>query len=181
MTTYQVQGPDGQVHKFEGPEGAKPEEVIAAAQAQFGGQQAPPPQSADEQAFAAGRESGSGEGAVSAGIGQAAQQGTMGLQNYINAGARYVGQRMTGVHNPDDFSTDLAYSRGKSQGEIEAHPVAGTVGGVLGSVAGGGAAGAALKGSRFAASHGPCGRAACAQRRQVYGHRCSAGRHQRRG
>lgn len=154
MTTYQVQGPDGQVHDFEGPANAKPEEVLAAAQAQFG-QNQPAPQSADEQAFAAGHASGAGESALTAGIGQAAQQGTMGLQNYINAGARYVGQRLTGVQKPDDFHTDLSYSRGKSQGEIEAHPVAGTVGGVAGTVMGGGAAGAVLKGSRFARAMAP--------------------------
>lgn len=158
MTTYQVQGPDGKVHEFEGPPNASPEQVTAAAAAQFGdgGQSSPAPApSAAEQAFAAGRDSGAGEGALTAGIGQAAQQGTMGLQNYINAGARYVGQHVTGVKNPDDFSTDLAYSRGKSQGEIEAHPVAGTVGGVAGTVMGGGAAGAALKGSRFARALAP--------------------------
>lgn len=154
---YRVQGPDNQIHEFEGPANAKPEEVIAAAQAQFGGggDGPPPAQSAEEAAFAAGRESGGQEGALTAGIGQAAQQGTMGLQNYINAGARYVGQRMTGVDNPDSFGTDLAYSRGKSQGEIEAHPIAGTVGGVAGSVMGGGAASAALKGSRFARALAP--------------------------
>jgi hypothetical protein len=37
MTIYRVQGPDGKVHKFEGPEGASPAEVEAAAAAQFGG------------------------------------------------------------------------------------------------------------------------------------------------
>lgn len=120
-----------------------------------GGATPPQSQTAEEAAFAAGHDSGAGEGATIAGIGQAAQQGTMGLQNYINAGARYVGQRLTGVDNPDSFNSDLAYSRGKSQGEIEAHPVAGTVGGVAGTVMGGGAVGSVLKGSRFARAMAP--------------------------
>lgn len=157
MTTYNVQGPDGQVHQFEGPANAKPEEVTAAAQAQFSGaaDAAPPPATAAERAFAAGQESGAGEGAVQAGIGQAAQQGTLGLQHYINAGARYAAQRISGVQNPDDFDTDLAYSRGKSTGEIGAHPIAGTVGGIAGAVAGGGALGALAKGTRFARAMAP--------------------------
>lgn len=156
MTTYNVQGPDGKTHQFEGPANAKPEEVIAAAQAQFGGSgTAPQPQSAADRANAAGQEAGAAESPLIAGIGQAATQGTMGLQHYINAGARYAAQRLSGVPNPDDFSTDLAYSRGKSQGEITAHPIAGTVGGVAGAVMGGGALGTLAKGSRFARALAP--------------------------
>lgn len=36
MARYQVQGPDGQIHVFEGPDGATPEQVIAVAQQTFG-------------------------------------------------------------------------------------------------------------------------------------------------
>src|SRR5450830_1706458 len=49
MATYRVQGPDGQVHRFEGPDNATPAEVEAAARAQFshpvvaGGSQADQP------------------------------------------------------------------------------------------------------------------------------------------
>ena len=35
MARYKVQGPDGQMHVFEGPEGASPDEVIAVAKQQF--------------------------------------------------------------------------------------------------------------------------------------------------
>lgn len=93
-----------------------------------------------DRANVAGQQAGAGESPLEAGIGQAAQQGTFGLQNYINAGARYAAQRISGVQNPDDFSTDVAYARGKSQGEATGHPVASTIGGVLGTVLGAGAA-----------------------------------------
>lgn len=36
MARYQVQGPDGQTHVFEGPDGATPDQVLAAAQQTFG-------------------------------------------------------------------------------------------------------------------------------------------------
>lgn len=38
MTIYRVQGPDGAIHKFEGPDDATPEQVEAAAAEQFGSQ-----------------------------------------------------------------------------------------------------------------------------------------------
>jgi hypothetical protein len=38
MAQYQVQGPDGQVHVFEGPDGATPEQVTAVARQMFGAQ-----------------------------------------------------------------------------------------------------------------------------------------------
>lgn len=106
------------------------------------------PTSAADAANAAGQDSGANESATSAAIGQAAHQGTFGLNDYINAGARYAAQRIAGVHNPDDYSTDVAYSRGKSQGEATGHPIASTVGGVLGTVLGGAGIGAALKGAK---------------------------------
>lgn len=153
MTTYQVQDPQGKVHEFEGPEGASPDQILAVAQRQFGhGEEGapPPPASPQEAARAAGMEAGRNENPVTAGISQAARQATFGGQNYIDAGSRWLGQRLTGVDNPDDFQTDLAYARGRSEGEVEGHPVASTVGGTAGAVMAGGAAGTALKGTRFA-------------------------------
>lgn len=105
---------------------------------------APDPQ-AGERANAAGIQEGHDQSPLSAAIGQAAQQGTFGLSNYINAGARWAMQHATGVPNPDDFNTDVAYSRGISQGEIEGHPTAGTIGGVAGGLMGGGALGAGAR------------------------------------
>lgn len=148
MAIYNVQGPDGAQHQIEGPEGASDEQIIAAAHQAFGGGGAPAPKptpSPQEAAFSAGQEAGAKESPVMAAVRQAAQQGTFGLQNYINAGARYAGQRLTGVKTPDSFDTDLAYSRGESEGGIGAHPVAGTAGGVAGTIMGGGAAKAVLK------------------------------------
>lgn len=114
------------------------------------GQGAPagPPASGADLANAAGAEAGANESPAMAAIGQAAHQGTFGLNDYINAGARYAAQRLTGVDNPDDFETDMAYSRGKSSGEAAGHPIAGTVGGVLGAVMGGGAISGALRAAR---------------------------------
>ena len=40
MEQYQVKGPDGAVHIFQGPDGATPDEVVSAAQQFFGAQQA---------------------------------------------------------------------------------------------------------------------------------------------
>jgi hypothetical protein len=42
MARYRVQGPDGAIHVFEGPDGATPDQVTAAAQQQFGGAPAAP-------------------------------------------------------------------------------------------------------------------------------------------
>src|SRR5437870_2056703 len=36
MARYQVRGPDGQMHVFEGPEGATPDQVVAVAKQMFG-------------------------------------------------------------------------------------------------------------------------------------------------
>lgn len=141
MAVYNVQGPDGTQHQIQGPDGASDEQIIAAAQQAFGGgtpaQAAPAPPTPEQAAFAAGRQRGTQENAASAGISQAAQQGTLGLQNYINAGTRYVAQRLAGVPNADSFSSDLAYSRGMSEGEAEGSPTASTIGGTVGTFLGG--------------------------------------------
>ena len=152
MTTYQVQDPNGQVHEFEGPPGATPQQILQVAQQQFGQTQygSGTRQSPEEAARAAGINVGQNESPVIAGVSQAARQATFGGQNYIDAGSRWLGQRLAGVQNPDDFSTDLAYARGRSEGEVMGHPIASTVGGTAGAVMAGGAAGTALKGTRFA-------------------------------
>lgn len=124
-------------------------QMLNGGQGQGQPQQQP---SADDVARQAGIAHGEGESALTAGISQAARQATFGGQNYVNAGARYLAQHLTGEHNPDSFNSDLAYSRGISEGELQAHPVASTAGGAAGAVMAGGAAGTALKGSRFASA-----------------------------
>jgi hypothetical protein len=51
MPIYRVQSPDGRIHRFEGPPGASPDEVMAIAQRQFGNSDsdAPQPQKGDDQ------------------------------------------------------------------------------------------------------------------------------------
>lgn len=52
MARYRVQGPDGAIHVFEGPDGATPEQVTAFAAQTFGGmKQAPAKPAAPEQDF----------------------------------------------------------------------------------------------------------------------------------
>lgn len=102
-------------------------------------------QSPQDRASAAGREAGGKLSQTEAGIAGAADAGTFGMSNYLNAGARYVAQRATGVDNPDDFSTDLAFSRGANIGAAEAHPAANIAGQVTGTVLGGGLASVGLK------------------------------------
>lgn len=103
----------------------------------------PPPNDANT----AGQAAGAAESPVTAAIGQAAHQGTFGLNDYVNAGARYAAQRLTG-QGDDSYDADLAYSRGKSQGEATGHPIASTVGGTLGVVLGGAGVGTALKAAK---------------------------------
>lgn len=96
--------------------------------------QAAPQQSPQDRARAAGQVAGGDQGGLIAGIRGAASSGTFGLSDYVNAGARYLAQRATGVPNPDDFSTDVAFSKGLDEGSSAAHPVAHTVGAVAGAL-----------------------------------------------
>lgn len=107
-----------------------------------------PDPDAGARANAAGIQAGRDQSDLGAAINQAAQQGTAGLSNYINAGARYAGQRLTGVQNPDSYDTDLAYSRGISQGNVDAHPISSTIGGAGGVLLGGESIGSAARGVR---------------------------------
>lgn len=107
-----------------------------------------PDPDAGARASAAGIQAGRDQSDLGAAINQAAQQGTAGLSNYINAGARYAGQRLTGVQNPDSYDTDLAYSRGISQGNVDAHPISSTIGGAGGVLLGGESIGTAARGVR---------------------------------
>jgi hypothetical protein len=100
------------------------------------------------QARQRGIAAGGDEGSVGAAIGQFAHQATFGLQSLADAAAQYARDRVTG--NMDrGFSEDLAEARGRSEGEIGAHPAAGTVGGVLGGLVGAKGVGSMIRGTRF--------------------------------
>lgn len=159
MTVYRVQGPDGQVHEFEGPDGASEQQVMQIAQSQFDPNTAKPvstfdpntaqPVDAAQEARQRGVKAGEDESSIGAAIGQFAHQATFGLQPLADAAAQYARDRLTGKENAPSFSEDLAEARGRSEGEIGGHQAAGTVGGVLGGIAGGKGVGGLLKGTRI--------------------------------
>lgn len=136
MPTYEVAAPDGTKYHATVPAGTSAAQVMAYVQSQHNpASPAAPAQSPGDAAFAAGQETGKNESGLSAGLDQAARQYLpLGLGTDVGAAARYVGQRVVGVKNPDSFATDLAYSGGQSQGETEGSPVASTVGGLTGGV-----------------------------------------------
>lgn len=152
MPAYEITAPDGHVLSVNAPDGTTQDQVLAYVQNSYKPQ---PTQSPQERANAAGVQAGHDQSPLTAAIGQASQQGTAGLANYVNAGVRYMGQRLTGVPNPDDYITDLSYSRGISQGEAEGHPLASTLGGTGGALLGAAAlrgANTALRGGEVAAA-----------------------------
>lgn len=134
MPTYEVAAPDGTKYQATVPAGTSPADVLSYVQKQHTAPQQPA-QSPGDAAFAAGKQAGQSETGLAAGLDQAARQYLpLGLGTDVGAAARYVGQRVTGVKNPDTFATDLAYSGGQSQGETEGSPTASTVGGLAGGV-----------------------------------------------
>lgn len=98
-----------------------------------------------DRAKAAGQAAGASENPLVAGAMSAADSALFGGGKYVSAAARYVGQHATGVQNPDDFSTDLAYAHGEESGRSDAHPIASTVGGLAGAVGSGGLLGSAVE------------------------------------
>lgn len=100
-----------------------------------------------DRASAAGEQAGQNTSGPAAMIEGAADSGTFGLSNYLNAGARYAGQRLIGVQNPDSYDTDLAYVRGQQKGAAAAHPYSNITGQLAGTVLGAGPVSAVLKGA----------------------------------
>lgn len=150
MATYQVTAPDGHVLKIDAPDGTSQDQVLAYVQQNY---KPPTPQpSAQDRASAAGEAAGQEKSGFSASVQGMADSGTLGLSNYVNAIARYAGQRLTGVQNPDDYSTDLAYARGESKGVAAAHPYANIGGQITGTLLG---AGAITNGVKLAAKVAP--------------------------
>lgn len=113
---------------------------------------AAPQPSPSDSASAAGEASGAQTGALGAFSTAAFNSLALGLGDYIGAGARYIGQRATGVAHPDDFQTDLSYVRGRMAGARAAHPYVALAGDVAGAAAPGAALGRAVaNGSGLAA------------------------------
>jgi hypothetical protein len=118
MAQYQVKGPDGQIHVFSGPDGATPDQVVAAAQQFFAPQSAAHRQAqADTDAWAASITPTDGMGTVErylAGVGK-------GMTDL----ARGAGQRL-GLVSTDDVA---------AQRQLDA-PLMATTAGKVGNITG---------------------------------------------
>jgi hypothetical protein len=140
--TYQVQGPDGKVHEFEGPDNATPNDVMTAAQAHF---------SAGAPAAPAAAADGPVSGIDVAGGATAAAEGALdfasfGLDKYPRAALGVVGSYIDG--KPATYSEALARVRKQDEERAGTHPVSTAVGDAGGLLAGGGLINAGAKALR---------------------------------
>ena len=144
MTKYRVSGPDGQIHIFEGPEGATPAQVMEAAQAQFNGpravpQAAPQPQQGNSSLASSIDLPGAAETALRsfsnmATFGQGDKL-SAGLATMLEPAAHALGVRS---EEPESYSQNLADIRQRGSDLAGTHPVSAIVGDIGGLVAGGG-------------------------------------------
>jgi hypothetical protein len=146
MARYKVQGPDGAVHVFEGPDDATPEQVVAAAAAQFGQASQPRKQSFAQDATQFGKNllGGAVRGAGSIGatlltpVDAAAR--AMGVQNDFIGRTDRRAQMDSALQGMGAETDSLAFGAGKLGTEIAGTlgvggALANTVGRVLPSVA----------------------------------------------
>jgi hypothetical protein len=153
MAVYRVQGPDGAIHRFEGPDDAKPEDVEAAAAQQFGSKTVPGAPTAGSNSTASNIAGAAQAGAASflGGIPIIGEP----LANAAGAAGILTRQAFTGRNLSDlitgkqPLSMADAYKQAAAGNAAAqaAHPyasIAGTVGGIAeGGLALGGAAKAA--------------------------------------
>lgn len=129
MAKYRVQGPDGAVHVFEGPDDATPEQVTAFAAQTFapsGAAPSPPKQAPkDEPGLLT---------SVAAGLGKGAGNVGLGAQHWLGKGLQTVGLDTAG----DWLVKDAAEGRKKLEGEVapykQAHPLAAGAGEMGGEI-----------------------------------------------
>lgn len=84
MTTYKVQGPDGAVHLFQGPDGASPDQVLSVAQKQFSPTQTPQPSPSQPQSPGFVQNTLTDAGQVASGIGQSIAHPVTALKTLLN-------------------------------------------------------------------------------------------------
>ena len=144
MTKYRVSGPDGQVHVFEGPDGATPAQVMEAAQAQFKGPQAAPPAAAQPQQGNSSLASGIDiMGGAETALHSFSDMATFGQGDKLSAGLATVLEpalHAVGIRSeePKGYSGNLADIRQRGRDLAGTHPVSAIAGDVGGLVAGGG-------------------------------------------
>jgi hypothetical protein len=144
MTKYRVSGPDGQVHVFEGPEGATPAQVMEAAQAQFAGPKAAPPAAAQpQQGNSSLLSSIDLPGAAETALHGFSDMATFGQGDKLSAGMATILEPVMhaiGVRSeePKGYSENLADIRQRGRDLAGTHPVSAIAGDVGGLVAGGG-------------------------------------------
>lgn len=135
MAIYTVQGPDGQQHQIEGPDGASDDEIIAGAQQAFGQQAAQP--SAPEPSQGVGD-------TIMAGLRGAASGATFGMSDRASAALASGMSRILPGAKPLTYSEARARITGMDDASPVAHLAGELTGGLLtgGAVARAGAAAA---------------------------------------
>lgn len=130
MATYRVRGPDGAIHRFDGPDDATPDQVLAAAQKQFGTGGSPAQAQPNANVASPG-------GASEAFTGSLYNTMTFGQGPKLDAAALALTSHLTG--NPISYEEARRRITERDTATQAEHPVAAGAGTLAGAVGAGGA------------------------------------------